>query len=64
MSVRDPPDTWATSGYAATYAVVSLFSGALARRFGTRAMLVAGVGSLPAAALSRCGRVYAVAARR
>ncbi|MGW0366319.1 MFS transporter [Streptomyces sp. NPDC002990] len=38
--------TWATSSYAVTYAVVSLFSGALARRFGTRAVLVAGVGAL------------------
>ncbi|MCX4696552.1 MFS transporter [Streptomyces sp. NBC_01408] len=41
--------TWATSAYAATYAVISLFSGALARRFGTRTVLVAGVAALAAA---------------
>ncbi|MFI5619657.1 MFS transporter [Streptomyces sp. NPDC051567] len=38
--------TWATSAYAVTYAVISLFSGGLARRFGTRNVLVAGVGAL------------------
>ncbi|MFJ3906929.1 MFS transporter [Streptomyces vinaceus] len=38
--------TWATSAYAVTYAIISLFSGALARRFGTRAVLVAGVSAL------------------
>ncbi|MFD7258077.1 MFS transporter [Streptomyces sp. NPDC059874] len=38
--------TWATSAYAVTYAIISLFSGALARRFGTRAVLVAGVCAL------------------
>lgn len=44
--------TWATSAYAATYAITSLFSGALARRFGTRAVLVAGVSAL--AAVTAC----------
>ncbi|MFD3698125.1 MFS transporter [Streptomyces sp. NPDC058646] len=41
--------TWATSAYAVTYAIVSLFSGALARRFGTRTVLVAGVAALAVA---------------
>ncbi len=41
--------TWATSAYAVTYAIVSLFSGPLARRFGTRTVLVAGVSALAVA---------------
>ncbi|BAJ31645.1 putative major facilitator superfamily transporter [Kitasatospora setae KM-6054] len=35
--------TWATSAFAAPYAVVSLLSGQLARRYGTRAVAVTGV---------------------
>ncbi|MFE2878620.1 MFS transporter [Streptomyces roseus] len=41
--------TWATSAYAVTYALVSLFTGPLARRFGTRTVLVAGVSALAVA---------------
>ncbi|MFD7085665.1 MFS transporter [Streptomyces sp. NPDC002181] len=41
--------TWATSAYAATYALISLFTGPLARRFGTRTVLVAGVSALAVA---------------
>ncbi|MEV6580632.1 MFS transporter [Streptomyces sp. NPDC051582] len=41
--------TWATSAYAVTYALISLFTGPLARRFGTRTVLVAGVSALAVA---------------